>query len=202
MKKIYAAVMITALIAILVTSVPASATENGNHFTSTSKSHEKSYELTLFAGYNYFESQQNLQDELAYGLRLGYNFSKRWSIEGTMNFVGTNVDNKSLVGASEGQYRSPMNNVDLSFYHIDAVYQFKPDEKFTPFVSVGFGAIHYSPKISDKDMATIGLGVGAKYWLNKDFALRLDVRDDMVGEMFDHSYHNLGITFGIVYAYW
>ncbi|MBN1665280.1 MAG: outer membrane beta-barrel domain-containing protein [Deltaproteobacteria bacterium] len=161
-----------------------------------------SFEVSPFGGYYFFEDRQNLEDSFVYGGRIGYNFTKHFGIEGAVEFINSGVDDKSRTGPVQGQYRSPMDNVDLTFYHIDAVYHFIPDGRFNPFFVVGFGGTHYSPDISGgDDMGTFDFGVGAKFWLSDHIALRLDVRDNMVGEVFQETYHNISTTVGIVFAF-
>lgn len=157
-----------------------------------------SFEVNLFAGYGLFETKQNLKNGLIYGGRLGYNLTRHFGIEGAMDFMNSSVDNTALVGAAEGQYRSPMTDVDLMFYQIDALYHFVPEGRFNPFVVVGIGAVRYDPKISDKDMSFVDFGVGAKYWLAEHFAIRFDVRDNLV---FDETYNNISATAGIVFSF-
>jgi len=50
-------------------------------------------------------------------------------------------------------------------------------------------------------MSTFDFGVGAKYWLAKRLAIRADFKDDIVGEVFADSYHNLNVTAGLVLAF-
>jgi outer membrane protein OmpA-like peptidoglycan-associated protein len=76
-----------------------------------------------------------------------------------------------------------------------------PDSKFTPFVLVGFGGAHYDPSISTKDMAAFNVGVGAKYSLTDNIALRVDVQDFIVTEIFQETYHNIGVTLGIAFSF-
>jgi len=137
-------------------------------------------EVSPFVGYNFFEARQNLKDHLLYGGRLGYNFTEHLGIEGTLGFINSSVDDISITGAREGQYRSPMNKVDLTFYHIDAIFHFIPDRNFSPFVVAGFGGAQYNPEISDKNIKAFDFGIGAKYWLADHIALRFDVRDYLV----------------------
>ena len=160
-----------------------------------------SFEVSPFVGYSLFEDDQNLDNGLGFGGRLGYNFTKHFGIEAVGEYINTGVDDKSITGAKEGQYRSPTNNVDLTFYHLDAVYHFMPDGRFNPFVVAGLGGAHYSPDISDADMGVINVGVGAKYWLKDNIALRVDLRDTMATEFFQETYHNLGATVGVVFAF-
>jgi OOP family OmpA-OmpF porin len=162
-----------------------------------------SYEVGVFGGYNFFENSQNLKDRPIFGGRLGYNFTRHFGIEAVGDYIPTRVDDRNLPagGGKEGQYRSPMDKVDLTFYHLDLVYHFIPEGRFNPFVLVGFGGAHYRPKISTTDMAAFNVGVGAKFWLTDNIALRLDVQDYMVTEIVQETYHNIGVTLGITFAF-
>lgn len=166
-----------------------------------------SFEITPFLGYNFFDPCQNLKNNLIYGGRLGYNFTKNFGLEGSLEFVNSGVNDKTLTGDNEGQYRSPIDNVDLFFYHIDAVYNFMPDEDFSLFAFGGLGGLNYSPSIATGDMSTFDLGLGAKLWMSEHLALRFDVRDNMVTEIFHESavfkngYHNVNATLGLVIAF-
>lgn len=180
------------LVAACVVALPLSA---------RAEIREGSIEVSPFVGYNFFESNQNLKDEPVFGGRLGYNFTKHLGIEGVMEFIGSRVDDQTRTGANEGQYQAPMDNVDLAFYHINAVYHFMPDSRLTPFVVAGFGGAHYSPEISTKDMAAFNVGVGAKYRLAENIALRLDLQDYMVTEVAQETYHNVGATVGLTFTF-
>jgi len=160
-----------------------------------------SFEVGPFGGYNFFQNNQNLENRPVFGGRLGYNFTKHFGIEGAGEFIRTSVADKARTGLTEGQFGSPMDKVDLTFYHLDAVYHFIPDGNFNPFVVVGFGGAHYRPEISTKDMAAFNVGVGAKYWLTDNIALRVDLKDYMVTEIFHETYHNIGATIGITFAF-
>jgi len=166
-----------------------------------------SFEITPFLGYNFFESSQNLKDNLIYGGRLGYNFTKNFALEGSLDFVNSGVNDKALTGDRLGQYRSPIDKVDLLFYHLDAAYNFMPDEDFSLFAFLGLGGLNYSPSIATGDMSTFDFGLGAKLWMSEHLALRLDVRDNMVTEVFhentvfEHAYQNVNTTLGLVIAF-
>jgi len=159
------------------------------------------FELSPFAGYHMFQSKQNLEDAFTYGLRLGYGLTPHWSIEGAVSFVGSEVDDTTLTATRSGQFSSPAGDVDLTLYQLDALYHFRPHSQFSPYVVLGYGATDYSPSLSDKDMSTFNLGVGAKYWMSDNLAMRFDLRDHYVGEVFDNSYHNLSATLGITFAF-
>ena len=196
MKNIYAKIpaakiMVAALFAsaLLLPSAARAEVKSG------------SFEVTPFAGFNFFEESQNLENRFLYGGRLGYNFTKHFGLEATMEFINTRVDDRSLSIASKGQYRSPMDRVDLALYHLDAVYTFMPEGRFNPFLVAGAGGAQYTPKISNHEMTDVDFGAGAKYWLTEHVALRADVRDNVVSEVFRYAYHNVGVTAGIVFAF-
>lgn len=166
--------------------------------TAHSETREGSIEISPFAGYNFFEKKQNLDNSPVYGGRLGYNITNHFGIEGVGEFIKSNVDDKSLTQTKEGQFAAPVDGVKLTMYHLDVLYNFMPESNFNPFVVAGYGAAHYSPKINNKNMSVVNFGVGAKYWVADNIALRLDLRDNMV---FDEKINNLEATLGIVFAF-
>lgn len=157
-----------------------------------------SVELSPFVGFNFFEKGQNLKNRPVYGGRLGYNITNHFGIEGVGEFIKSSVDDKTETFTREGQFTTPIDGVKLTMYHLDLLYHFMPDGKFNPFVAAGYGAAHYSPKINNKNMSVINFGVGAKYWVADNIALRLDLRDNMV---YDERINNLEATLGVVFAF-
>lgn len=160
-----------------------------------------SVEVSPFVGYNWFQDKQNLKDRPVYGGRLGYNFTPHWGIEGTVEFINSSVKDQAIRGPKEGQFAHPADDVDLYFYHVDGVYHFMPESKLNPFIVAGFGGAHYDPRISTLDMFAFNVGVGAKYWITDHVALRADLRDYMVGEITQETYHNIAATVGVTLAF-
>jgi OOP family OmpA-OmpF porin len=160
-----------------------------------------SFEVNPYAGYNFFEHQQNLKNAPVFGARLGYNITKYVGVEVAGQFLRTNVDDKSKMDNTEGQFGYPMDREDLYFYHLDAIVHILPDYRLTPFIVVGFGGAHYSPTISTKDMAAFNVGVGAKFALTENIAIRVDVQDYIVTEVFQETFHNIGVTAGIAFSF-
>jgi len=190
MKSMYRAAMI---IAAFVFLLPLSA---------LSEIRAGSVEVEPFVGYNFFQDSQNLKDAPVYGGRLGYNFTKYFGIEVAGQYMKTDLDDKRKMDNTEGQFGYPMENVDITFYHVDAVLHIIPDGMFNPFIVAGFGGAHYGPSIQNGgDMPAFNVGLGAKIWLADNVALRFDVQDYMVGEIFQETYHNIGVTAGIVFAF-
>ena len=190
MKSMYrAATMIAAFVFLL----PLSA---------LSEIRAGSVEVEPFVGYNFFQHSQNLNDAPIFGGRLGYNFTRYFGIEATGEFIRANVRDTGKMDNTEGQFGYPMNREDITFYHVDAVIHFIPDGKVNPFIVAGFGGAHYGPSIQNGgDMSAFNVGLGVKLWLADNVALRFDVQDYMVGEIFQETYHNIGATVGIVFAF-
>jgi len=157
-----------------------------------------SVELSPFAGYNFFEKGQNLENRPVFGGRVGYYFTDSFGIEGTGEFTNSQVDNKSTQFTREGQFTSPDDGVKVTKYHLDLIYNFMPESKFNPFVVAGYGATHYSPKINNKNMSIVDYGVGAKYWVAENIALRVDVRDHL---LLDEQIHDVETTLGVVFRF-
>lgn len=160
-----------------------------------------SVEVGAFGGYNFFENSQNLKDRMVYGGRVGYNFTRHLGVEGAVEFINSRVDDRSKPGLKEGQYGGPTDGVDLIYYHLDAVYHFMPEGRLNPFILAGIGKSHSSPDISHDDMTAFNVGVGAKFWLTDRVAIRGDFRDYIVTEIFQETYHNLGGTVGLTFAF-
>jgi OOP family OmpA-OmpF porin len=166
-----------------------------------------SVEISPFLGYNFFEPSQNLDNNLLYGGRISYNFTQVFGLEGTLEFANTSVHDPTITGDQAGQFRFPIDKVDLFFYNLDIVFNLMPDNPFNLFFLGGFGAVNYSPSIESRDMSFFDMGLGAKYWLSDNFALRVDVRDNMVTEVlrentiFGNDYQNINTTLGLVFAF-
>ena len=57
---------------------------------------EGTTELNLFGGYHLFDNSQNLKDRPVLGGRIGYNFTKHFGIEWSMDVVKSRVDDDNL----------------------------------------------------------------------------------------------------------
>ena len=157
-----------------------------------------SVEVTPFVGFNFFEDVQNLENRPVFGGRLGYNFTNHFGIEATGEYIRSHVDDKTKAFTREGQFTSPTDGVNITNYNLGLVYHFMPEGKFNPYITAGYGAVHYSPKINNKNMSVVDFGAGAKYWVADNVALRADVRDNMI---YDDQIHNIQTTLGVVFAF-
>ena len=131
-----------------------------------------------------FENNQDFENRLVYGLRLGYDITKHVGVEAAFDYVNTNY--------------KPL-DVTTNFYNyrLEGLYHFLPDKKLVPYLAVGAGGstINYPDRYRK---ALVDYGVGLKYFLADWLAIRADVRH-LIG--FNSVYNNLEYTLGLVFYF-
>jgi len=162
-----------------------------------------SVNITPTIGMYKFEGNEDLDAGIALGLRAGYNFTKYFGLEAYGHWVPAEVSDSypdpSVVGAKGNVYG----------YGLEAIFNLLPDSAFVPFFAVGIGGIHYSEKDCDinddkKDKLTGDYGLGVKYFLAENWALRADVRHVIpIDTDFDKDtmHNNLLATVGLTFAF-
>jgi len=146
--------------------------------------------LSPFVGGYTFECFQHLDTSMYYGLRAGYNFTDHWGFEGMFGYVPTKSD----------AYRFDNRNVNVFRYGLDLMYNFMPKKKFVPFLAAGYQGIQINDPsgINDHNRGMFDYGVGAKYFITENVALRADVRHDLFCEG-DDICSNLEYTGGVTF---
>ncbi len=145
----------------------------------------------FIGGYRFDHAMPVKKDAPALGLRLGYDFTERWGVEGAFDWVPTEVQGWSG------------SNSDTNVYgmRLDALYNFQPTEKLVPYLAAGVGATMADyPKGFKKDGNDwlFNYGGGLKYFLSEDWALRADVRNLLV---FDGGRSDWEYTLGVTYYF-
>jgi OOP family OmpA-OmpF porin len=117
---------------------------------------EGSFEINPFAGYCTTANSPVFCHKDIFGLRMGYNITDHWEIEGAYNKVNSSAE---LVG-------------------FDALYHLTPEKKFVPFVLFGVGYGHIQPTWKPHyDTMMADAGVGFKYFFTDNLAFRTEIRD-------------------------
>jgi len=152
----------------------------------------------FFGGYK-FDSDQYLDDNIYFGLRTGYNFTKYLGAEAMFGYVPTETERNSRKGYLMNRDNQ---NVNVYRYGIEGLFHFMPDYKFDPFIAAGYGRSHleYSGGIKDHDFGLFDYGVGLNYHLTKNVAIRADVRHDLFRES-GHTFNNLEYTAGLTFQF-
>ncbi len=114
---------------------------------------EGSFEVSPYVGY-YFPSGDHA-DKGAVGLRLGYNFTKNWGLEGVYDHLASKAE----------------------LFHANAVYHLVPEGPFNPFITAGIGDAFIKDGTRNEFMGDVG--IGAKYFFSERIAARVDFREVM-----------------------
>lgn len=145
---------------------------------------EGSFSVTpLIGGYNY-DKDLKLDNTLLIGLRAGYNFTKNIGVEALYDY-GTKTDTAS----------GTLPQVSIHRVGGQALYHFFPDNVLVPYLAAGLSGLDYIGTGNSKSHGVFDYGVGAKYFLTDDFALRGDVRN-LLYTYKSTSYSNFEYTLG------
>jgi OOP family OmpA-OmpF porin len=151
----------------------------------------ETFTLSPFVGGYVFDDDQQMDNPFIYGLRAGYNFTKYVGVEGVVD--------KAFTGHYDANGSARMFS-----YRVDALLHLLPDQKFVPYLAGGYGGIRsdYPTNNNGKVKNTLGAGnygVGAKYYISDDVALRADVRHLVMHQ--DWELYNWEYTVGLTFAF-
>jgi OOP family OmpA-OmpF porin len=154
--------------------------------------------LSLSAGEYQFEGNQiiedtTLEDSPVYDLAIGYNFSRRWALEGVFSYI----DSEATSG--------PVDNVDVFAAHLDLLYHFRPEKDFVPYLAAGLGGFSIHPGGDSDENGLFNLGAGFKYFFTDNIGFRADVRGllniDDDDERERDVYKNISYTGGLIFQF-
>jgi outer membrane beta-barrel protein len=151
--------------------------------------------------------QPELDDDVTFGLRYGYNFTDAWGIETALGYSPNKV-----TGLAGGDI-----DLDLTTFDVDAVYHFSGTGRIQPYVLAGagyawadldrdlLGIVNAQPvTVGDDDGFTLNAGLGAKFFATDKLLFRLEGRYrylDKVVEHFDQSLNTFETTLGVGYQF-
>ena len=139
--------------------------------------------------FDHEQSYQNLETSPTYGIRAGYNFTENWGAEARFGYA--NADSRLPNG--------PEANVFT--YGIDALYHFNVTPEFVPFLAAGIGGMHHNfpgAQMGNYPEYAPNYGLGIKYFVSENVALRGDVRHVILP---DDELHNLEYTAGATFQF-
>ena len=137
-------------------------------------------EFTPFIGYrfggdfeNYSTGQKySLDSAESYGFTLDFPTSDETKVELMFSRQPTDLKVDGYLGTERI-------TVDMTYYHVGALYQPSDDEKLQPFVGVTIGATHMKPHVPDTSSETkfsINFTGGVKFHFSEHIGVRLDGR--------------------------
>ena len=137
-------------------------------------------ELTPFVGYrfgggfeNYYTgTKYSLDSAESYGFTFDFPTSDETKVELMFSRQPTDLD-------VDGFNNTDKITVDMTYYHVGAIYQPSDDEKVQPFVGVTIGATHMKPHYPDTSSETnfsMNFTGGVKFHFSEHVGIRLDGR--------------------------
>lgn len=137
-------------------------------------------EVTPFVGYRFGGQFENfstgqtytLNSSESYGFTVDVPTSDETKVEVLLSRQPSELDVDGLLGADKI-------TVDMTYYHVGALYQPSDNEKMQPFVGVTLGATHMKPHYPDTSSTTnfsINFTGGVKFHFSEHVGVRLDGR--------------------------
>jgi len=146
--------------------------------------------FSVFAGSLMFDKAEKLDDGPVIGARVGYDLHRNLGLEGSFGFADTR---SNLTAAKPQAYAYT--------YRTDLLYYLLPQYRFVPFLTVGGGImdLNGSELWGNRTSLLLEYGLGIKYYLSENLALRADGRNLF---SFDNNRHSqLEFTGGISYYF-
>lgn len=130
---------------------------------SMARDFDSSFYLTGLFGYQYFDSERQLEDDPSLAIGLGREFTRRFAAEIVAG--GADLENK------------PKDQTDINarFYRLDGLYHFSEDT-WRPFAILGVGNYEFDRPSGKFDETQYNLGAGLKHEVSESVDLRLDAR--------------------------
>lgn len=146
--------------------------------------------LSPFVGGYLLDHKQHEENRPIFGLRAGYNITEHWGAEAMAAYSLTETKQKYTT-----------RETDLYRYGGEVLYHFQPDHRLVPFIAVGGGGTNFhtphTPSAKNHHAGLFDYGVGLKYFVGKNVALRGDLRHvilfDDIGD--NNLEYSVGLTF-------
>ena len=145
----------------------------------------------ILGGYT-FDGRQHTETRPVYGVRGGYNFTEHWGVEGLFDYVRT-----------EGT-RDDLGDINMYRYGGEVLFHVLPQNKVVPYLAAGYVGITSDHELQPTNSkGAFDYGLGAKYFLTDDLALRADFRHMVFREGANvrrpGEYHEEGTAFNYEY---
>lgn len=149
-------------------------------------------EINPFAGYlfggnfghfddfgDFHHTRVDVDDHVAYGGRVGYNFTSMWEVEVEYAESNTHLE---LEGDRHGNLPDQrIGDMKFEYFLAYMTVNFGGSSRFVPYFTIGSGGANLVPFVpgtfsTAEVRYTAGAGGGIKIFLNPHFAFRLDTR--------------------------
>lgn len=132
--------------------------------------HENAFSVSPLWGYDYFGEAVHTEDHSMPLLAFSYDLTPQVGME---FLIGDTKSERTRPSLQNGE-----TDTEESIYFFNAIYHFRKDKAFQPYLTGGLGI----NRLTNNDYDTSGetaadLGIGAEYFFINNIALRGDVRD-------------------------
>ena len=143
--------------------------------------------ITPYIGGYMFEGNLDLDHKPVYGLKIGYDFTK---------YIGAEL----VLGIVRTHYTEFPPDVKTFVYNgrVEGIFYLLPDKRLVPYLALGLGAqeTDYRRDYRDKWRFVGDYGIGLKYFITENMALRADVRHILAsGSINNNLEYTLGLAF-------
>ena len=152
--------------------------------------------FTPVIGAYLFDGKQHLEANVMYGARVGYNITDALGIEALFDYSHNNESTHPAIKPGISMFR----------YGGELLYHLNPSGVFVPYVAAGYAGVNFdgnSDGTTDKGYkrtrGAFDYGVGAKFFVSENVALRGDVRHIIY--KYDRTYNNYESTVGVYFAF-
>ncbi len=170
----------------------------------------RSVDVTPFMGVYFYQDNLyvNLDDRAHFGGRLGYNITENWGIEATGGHVDTETSEEFTTQG--GRFIPANTDADFWTFHLDALYNFFPEDQVNPYLALGGGAYNIDIQHMDSNIdPLLNYGFGIKYFLLEWGAFRIDARHILAINEIDNFessgkdlHNNLSFDAGLNFSLW
>ena len=109
-----------------------------------------------------FQGKQDIDTAPVFGLRLGYNLTDNWALEGVVDYLNADHD----AGG----------DVEMLRYGGDLLYNFMPKNSLVPYLAAGVGGLKFTSGTFPDQRLVANYGGGLKWFMTENVALRGDIR--------------------------
>jgi len=181
--------ILTIIAAALMAATPAMAGRGG----------EGDWELGAYGGFGWLDDYELLEpdDDTLFGVRAGYFFTSRVSLEGSLQRLST-------VTVIDPSFGVPDEDFDIDSLRVNVLWNFLEGASVRPFFTAGVGAeMADAGDIGDSTDLGFNAGGGIRFFFGETFGIRLDGRYvgvDAGGEI-DKWQSNVEGTAGILWSF-
>lgn len=149
----------------------------------------RTFSFSPYIGGYTFSGNEDLKTRPVSGFRIGYDFTRRWGVEGAFDYLKTDFNRNTI-----------STNVNVFGYRLEGLYHFLPDRRLVPFVALGLGgrSTNYKDIDGNRNNFLGDYGAGLKYFMFENLALRADIRHLILA---NDTLHNLEYTVGVTYYF-